>query len=203
MLLDIAALNKIEKFRFITYLPTFFDYEGEDSFVRGALELLVKNRLELTTDELRRTTFQEVAGRYCGLGDVLGLTSRIKLVDGSESDLFFIDFSCPLSDEYFLNVVRYLKSQQLSSGFVINSGNSYHFYSKNVFDYPIWANLLENARKSDLIGPKWPLFQLVRGYSVLRVSASDLKPEKPKVIAGLFSDDEIGQIQLPFDDNID
>ncbi len=112
----------------------------------------------------------------------LGITSLVKLADEKIRHIPMIDFRCPCSSENLRQIREALFRLEQKRGFVLESGQSYHYYGIDLMDVHRWVNFMEQCKEIEIIGEIWPTFQLDDGYATLRIAASSVKPYKPKVI---------------------
>jgi hypothetical protein len=133
------------------------------------------------------------AGKKAGLEEedlVLGLTSKVGLKragsGGDPAHLFFLDFGCPACEGNLEAVSSFV--EDLGAGFILESGQSYHYYLNGIFSAEQWQDLLgrvvaeDHLRSTKLIDHDWVGLQLKRGYSVLRITANEHKPRLPRIV---------------------
>ncbi len=116
-------------------------------------------------------------------GENFGLTSKAKLMDGRIKHIPMIDFKCSCSDQDFQRVVDTIFDLGERKGFILESGNSYHYWGTHLLKEEEWRKFMERCREQETIGDTWPSFQIEDGFSVLRISISSAKPQLPRVIA--------------------
>jgi hypothetical protein len=113
----------------------------------------------------------------------LGIKSIVELEDGSARHIPMIDFCCPCSPKNEQKIVRILSFLKQDKGFLLESGNSYHYYGIRLLTEAEWQVFMGQLRMINIVGRIWPSLQLRQNFSVLRVSISLVKPVLPKVIA--------------------
>jgi hypothetical protein len=128
----------------------------------------------------------------------LGISSLCTNESNELVHMKHIDFGieAPSGDNFkacYDKILEELESIKSSSGWLVNSGNSFHFHGNDVLTHDKWVNymliLLERAGNSDTtLDTNWPHLQLNRCYSILRVEQSSQK-QKPRII-GLVEDDQ-------------
>lgn len=111
-----------------------------------------------------------------------GITSRVELFNDQTRHIPMIDFLCPCSSKNLQKVVATLGNLGQKKGFIVESGNSYHFYGIPLLTQEEWQDLMVRCQKEDIIGADWPHYQLLDGFSALRLSTSTTKPIAPRVI---------------------
>lgn len=94
-----------------------------------------------------------------------------------------IDFECPINKENKVKILNLISELGQKDGFLLESGQSYHFYGAKLLEEMEWKKFNEKLAKNELIGQTWPKLQVEDGFSVLRITTSPLKPTMPKVIA--------------------
>lgn len=184
MISKIVRDNKIEHLNLVVYEPitNFANYPDLDP--ESGLQAKMDVHVNYLSDELERAA--KVAGRK---DDLVGITSEATVRgDSSPRHLFFIDFSslgCRPSDENLRRIVDFVEKLKLMPGFILDSGNSYHYYCNGLFDPKTWQEKLELIQGLDydeLVDQEWVKLQIRRGYSVLRISTNDEKPEMPRIV---------------------
>lgn len=113
----------------------------------------------------------------------LGLVSLVQLENKKRKHIPMVDFCCLCSEENLQKVVDTLYVLGEKEGFILESGNSYHYYGCRVFNQRRWRNFIQQCQKYDIIGNDWPFYQLKDGFSCLRIATSVAKPHLPRVIA--------------------
>ena len=118
----------------------------------------------------------------------LGLTSRVKLRNGEYRHIPQIDFACPQSSKHTGRVLECLRRfVKVRPGFLLASGRSYHYYGLSLLDQRQWEIFIGNCLlcnptdKKSVVDARWFAYSMRRGYSNLRITASDSKPE-PRVL---------------------
>jgi hypothetical protein len=119
-------------------------------------------------------------------GRILVVSSRARLSDGTYTHLPMIDFHCPVSKEN--QEMSALVAQLLhpSGGFLLNSGQSYHFYGKALIPEADFSSFLGRALLlSPIIDRSWVAHQLIEGACGLRISPKSGGGEVPRVVIEL------------------
>lgn len=124
----------------------------------------------------------------------LGLTSRVKMLDGEYRHIPQIDFECPISKKN-LNLIKKQFSQIIKTfpGYILESGKSYHYMGLRLLKEEEWkkfigkcllCNFCEENRIECMVDGRWFGHSLLRGDTNLRIFATKSSPE-PKVVTFL------------------
>ena len=133
--------------------------------------------------------------------EALGIISELK-ISYSFTEIYpyhipMMDFRCPKSLENLLHIKELLRTIGQEEGVILDSGRSYHYYGVNLMDEKEWLNFLANCFLSGLaderyIGHRLKELNLAdKRYidhrfkdrcSILRLSASPLRPKIPTVV---------------------
>jgi len=97
------------------------------------------------------------------------LTSLV-LIEGAEFHLDMIDFDCEKSDEGLADVRDILTFLRIKRGFIMDSGNSYHYLGFDFRSELEFLRLLERLPSYSRVGSSWSSYQKTKGFSVLRVT---------------------------------
>jgi hypothetical protein len=120
------------------------------------------------------------------VGRILVVSSRARLSDGTYAHLPMIDFHCPVSkanQEMSALVARLL---QPSGGYLLSSGQSYHFYGKALIPEEDFVRFLGRVLLlSPIIDRSWVAHQLIEGACGLRISPKSEDGEVPRVVVEL------------------
>lgn len=110
----------------------------------------------------------------------LSLNSEVTIENGGTKHFFMIDFHVRQSENNLVTISKLLKILQLK-GYILDSGESYHFISKNLYDLEIIIDLLAKALLfSPLIDRAWVAHQILERSCSLRVGTKHQK--KPFLI---------------------
>lgn len=181
------VINRIKELQFILYTTRerrrFIGMQDRDIFTYG--ENMPGRKFLLPVGEAIHSDWIETLELWYQKEEEenLGLTSRVKLANGRIMHIPMIDFRCPCSEQNFSKVVKTLSVLGESRGFLLKSGNSYHYYGIKLLDEKRWRKFMKRCQGESIIGHDWPLFQLQDGFSILRISTSSAKPHPPKIIA--------------------
>ncbi len=114
--------------------------------------------------------------KYCGI------ISPVMLASGKEAQMMLIDFSCDKSAEKEAEVTAFLKKNKFAPGYILDSGNSYHFYGRRVLESGSWRDFMAKCGRSRLVDSDWIRLHIDEDYSLLRISSGLSKPNRPRVI---------------------
>lgn len=102
---------------------------------------------------------------------MLALSSRVRLQNGEERHFAMLDFRCPSAPDMLHPVVHICKQIGLQSGFVIDSGNSYHVYGTELLTNQQLIRFLGTALLfAPIVDRPWVAHQLIEGACALRIS---------------------------------
>ncbi len=104
-----------------------------------------------------------------------------------------VDFSVPAVHGDQCEIFETLKKLGLQNGYLIDSGNSYHYQGRDLLGHKDWTGFMKSLKSHASVDPYWPDQMLFLEYSVLRLTAKDKtsKTKEPEVIA------EIGKMRKP------
>lgn len=116
------------------------------------------------------------------LGQVLVVSSRARLNDGTFLHLPMIDFRCPISNANQEMSARVAQLLNPLGGYLLKSGQSYHFYGKGLVPEAEFSSFLGRALLlSPIVDRAWVAHQLIEGTCGLRISARSEDGEVPRV----------------------
>jgi hypothetical protein len=116
-------------------------------------------------------------------GNIAVLSSRVKLHNGRTAHLPLMDFSLPPSPAND-KVVEQIIIRLGQHGYLLNSGNSYHFYGGLLLDDRGYRRFLGAALLfSPLVDHRWIAHQLVEGDSALRISGGKDGSALPRLVS--------------------
>ena len=184
VIIDLADSLEIDGFEFVIYVP------GADGY-----GVPPKLRLDYETERVRATELETLRREMVGsLSELeraeasytLGLSSVVS-AGGDQFHTPQIDFGFGVSDENLHRIYRYLEDIGQTEGYVIESGNSYHFQGVDILPYTFWTRYMDSL-DDNLVDGNWinsNLFE--RGFSVLRLTSAFGKPHVPKVVSRVYS----------------
>ena len=116
-------------------------------------------------------------------GNITVISSRVRLNNGSEAHLPLLDFSLPPSPANDATVGR-IVTRLGQRGYLLDSGNSYHFYGNALLSDSGYRRFLGAALLfSPLVDHRWVAHQLIEGASALRVSGGKNGSKLPRLVA--------------------
>jgi len=119
-----------------------------------------------------------------GAGDMLVLSSRVRLANGSDRHIPMLDFHCPASARGDELVVQTAKLIYPAGGYVLRSGQSYHFYGKSLLsETGLFRFLARALLLSPITDRAWIAHQLIEGACGLRVSGHPDGGTLPQLLA--------------------
>lgn len=151
-------------------------------------------RLTMSKHEFKRRSLSSIRKQICGDREyVIGVSSSVR-AGGEAFHLPQIDFSCDVDSSNEERIYDALNEMNMRSGYLLESGNSYHFHGMDLMPHEFWTRFmdrLENYATDErpLVDETWLDESAIdRGFSILRLSANVSKRVTPKVIAKV--DDE-------------
>jgi len=101
---------------------------------------------------------------------VLAVNSAVLMKNGEIKHILLLDFHIPISESNCKQVIKVLKCLGLNSGFVLESGESYHYVGKEIISYETLVNLLiKSLFFSPIIDRTWIAHQLIEKSCSLRI----------------------------------
>jgi hypothetical protein len=143
----------------------------------------------LTAESLTSRTLVQYAEKI-GDGNIAVISSRVKLHNGMEAHLPLLDFSLPPSSAND-KIVERIVVRLGQGGYLLNSGNSYHFYGDELLNDTGYRKFLGAALLfSPLVDHRWIAHQLVEGAGALRISAGKNGFGLPRLVAEIHETNE-------------
>jgi hypothetical protein len=174
-----SQLNDRVKKRFNRYnLKDLFDMSFSESIERDP-------EVKTIFPSYEETPTEPDIGISC-----LGISSAYANKNNELKHMKHIDFGILVpeiddADNYFDDILADLNTIKTGEGWLVHSGNSFHFHGKETINQAQWnkymQSLFDRAAINTIIDEQWPYLQLERGYSILRVEKSRIK-QKPKII---------------------
>jgi len=119
---------------------------------------------------------------------IFGLASKVILKDGSEAHIPMMDFYCErfeTKEEILPKIGEYMKPFH---GFILDSGNAYHFWGTQLMNKKEWQNFLDFCYGQGGTDRNWINISRLQDFCILRifeyvdsVVPEESKPE-PKVV---------------------
>lgn len=121
-----------------------------------------------------------------GLGELLGLISKVELCDGGSAHIPMMDFVCGPSAQNLTSITHLLSEMRKGIGFLLESGRSYHYYGAELLTDEEWRRFIGKCLLMfGYVDDRYIGHQLVDGHCVLRLSAGRLKCRVPAVVGQL------------------
>jgi len=123
-------------------------------------------------------------------GNIAVISSRVKLHNGMEAHLPLLDFSLPPSSAND-TIVERIVVRLSQGGYLLDSGNSYHFYGNRLLDDSGYRKFLGAALLfSPLVDHRWIAHQLVEGAGALRISSGKNGSGLPRLVGEIRGTNE-------------
>jgi len=106
------------------------------------------------------------------IGDnhILAVCSRVTGASGEEFHIPMLDFLCPCSESNRLSILRMLREIGESSGAIVESGRSYHYYGFRPLTRGDWVRFLARALMlAPFSDPRYIAHRLLDGQCRLRI----------------------------------
>jgi hypothetical protein len=178
-----------------SYATPFWDSVLVSCFGRGRAVLPVlqqalfhnlgQQHLEVEADQWEAGLWTEL---LAGLAPerMLVFSSRVRLHTGEEQHLPLLDFHCPASDQNKDLAALAAELIDTGGGFLLQSGDSYHFYGKQLLDGRALVRFLGQALLlAPVIDRAWIAHQLIEGACALRVSNKPSGSGEPVVVRAI------------------
>jgi hypothetical protein len=119
---------------------------------------------------------------------MLAVSSRVELFDGSQQHLPMLDFHCPASPETLRLSVAVARELGVGDGFMLESGDSFHFYGSSLIaDNDLMKFLGRALLYAPIIDRAWVAHQIIESTCALRISARSNSDGPPFVVARVTS----------------
>lgn len=172
----IVEENKIKEITFVFYEKCelidpigYKDIDPQDGILKYE-----KVQLHGFRGGLKKLRREAIRGDY-----LVGITSKVFIKGKMDipAHLFFLDFCTEIKDneDAYKEIEGLVATLEITPGFIIESGRSYHFYSSSVVSPEHREEILKRAVESWIVDADWVELQLRRGHSVLRVSQNSNK----------------------------
>lgn len=193
VLLEIVKSNpEIEKMTYVKYIPDEPESYGDESFeIPDIYELLP---LQLSEEKLHsldydiQCTSRKDPSYLMPVTKIFGLTSKVILKDGSEDHIPMMDFYCyhfEKKEEILPEIEKYMKPFH---GFILDSGNAYHFWGTQLMNKKEWQNFLDFCYGQKHTDRNWIDFSKLQDFCILRVfeyidpDEDECSKAEPKVV---------------------
>lgn len=116
-------------------------------------------------------------------GRIITVSSRVTSLDGSSTHIPMLDFRVPSSDNNLPTAVAVLRELKME-GWLLNSGQSYHFYGMSkLSDADLTGFLARALFFTPIVDYRWIAHQLIEGACALRLSPGSDLQRVPSVVA--------------------
>ena len=188
----VQANPSIQSLSLVTYHegPNWHEHpplgQGDDlpALLRGIRQDAGERILaRLSRDEASAGRLREFVA-HLGDGRLLGLISRVSLSDGASRHIPMMDFMCPISAANLQALMSLLKEVKQGTGWLLESGRSYHYYGAELLSEETWRIFLGKCLLMfGYVDDRYVGHQLVDGHCVLRLSAGRLRTSVPRLVA--------------------
>jgi hypothetical protein len=121
-----------------------------------------------------------------GPGRVRGICSRVRLASGDTRHLPMLDFRCAVTDDHTRAILGAVRILGETSGVLLNSGRSYHYYGFAPRDLEAWHRFETHAiLLAPLVDVRYIAHSLLEDLACLRLDSHPSHPFEPVVIAVL------------------
>lgn len=192
VLLEIVKSNpEIEKMTYVKYIPDEPEIYDEPRVMPDTYEL---SHLQLSEDKLRSLDYdiqclsKKDPNYLMPVTKIFGLTSKVILKDSSGAHIPMMDFYCErfeTKEEILPEIEEYMKPFH---GFILDSGNAYHFWGTQLMNKKEWQNFLDFCYDQKHTDRNWIDFSKLQDFCILRIFEhfdsyvpEESKPE-PKVV---------------------
>ncbi|MBI2405760.1 hypothetical protein HYV21_01800 [Candidatus Microgenomates bacterium] len=187
---------QIEKVSYVIYdASNIHDYENVDDLQwieRDSLTVEKLREVPLTPAKWRQDLWEvmkdfEDFGQYPHIW-ALGVGSLVQTLDGVQAHIPMLDFCCDKAPENLTHIIELTKPY---GGFILNSGNSYHFWGSTLLSQEEYRRFLDHFASreiflKDLVDGNYLDMSASLNFSVLRIFAyPPQKPQEPQVVAVL------------------
>jgi hypothetical protein len=179
-----------------TYGTPFWDSVLVSCFGRGRAALPVLQQAQF--HNLGRRRDLEVEADHWGAGlwtQLLGglapermlvFSSQVRLHTGEERHLPLLDLHCPVSEQNEELATSASELMDIGGGFLLQSGDSYHFYGRQLLDGRALVRFLGQALLfAPVIDRAWIAHQLIEGACALRISNKPRGSGEPVVVRAI------------------
>jgi hypothetical protein len=145
-------------------------------------EMLKHSNQNHASIPIKLENIQSVLSLFSGKSEAIGLVSPINEMGDKAKHIPMLDFKCEVSDRNSKIIETFLKKIN-QPGYLLNSGNSYHFYGKQLMNKEEWLKLNYQALLMvPYVDQRYIAHRLLSGFSVLRINKTENKPTVPFLI---------------------
>lgn len=119
--------------------------------------------------------------------------SKVLLEDGRHAHIQMMDFDLPKTEQNVNLVIERLKNVDVCSGWVLESGDSYHFYGPKLLSENEWVDFMGDCLLTSIVHSKKNIQQIAdsryighslkRGGNALRITTRSDKTFEPRVVS--------------------
>jgi hypothetical protein len=196
MLKFIAGRNQIKRLELVIYTQYPAD---SDASLEEALSSEIREKIII--DDRKIPYISRISRIERDRNEVVGISSKVIYGNNLEGHLKHLDMDL-ICEEDIDVVQEFLESMHPKGenyeGFLVFSGNGYHYHGADVLRPEAWVDWMKRASIPDkltdydvdtLVSPRWCEIQLEKGFSILRLTSSKLKPEGPKLLYSVFKNE--------------
>lgn len=172
-------ISKVNLWRYV-YKPIQFEEPGENPIWLNRDELFKEQRLKELIEELPQDA-------------QIGVFSKVLLESGEFAHIPMMDFNLNKTERGLSLVVERHKKAQVSSGWVLETGESFHYYGSQLLTEQGWIDFMGTCLLTSVVhsrqnieqvcDPRYVGHSLKRGGCVLRITTRAIKNFEPKVVA--------------------
>ena len=144
-------------------LSSFNQSCHSDSFLEAALH-------HNSIDNLKFIDTTEICELFQLKQQRIAVNSQVKMIDGSIRHLPMLDFHIPVSDNHIPIIYKVCKCLELPDGYILNSGESYHYIGITPIEWEtLYIILCKALLYSPIIDKAWISHQLIEKSCSLRI----------------------------------
>ncbi len=188
------CFSGIEKFMYIKYDPYHSSgcIDDDDSFIYSELD-----SYSISADKVNKKNLLSISDNFFKKEKILGIASKVTMKDGSEAHIPMMDFGCSIEEENLAKIEQIMIPYH---GFILESGNSYHFWGSQLMTKNKWQGFLDYCDKKNkdsqyffteeenLVEENYIAACRSRGTCILRIfnylnpNTGVLEKDEPKVV---------------------
>lgn len=164
----LAEIGEQNRGRIKDFCFCLVDYSHDEDKLSGLeVELFHRKNIE----EVYVKNDDKLTGRVKQLeAEGFFLNSRVRLFNEAEAHILLIDFSISVSAEHTKVVKDSLSHLEITHGYILDSGSSYHYIGSNIISDSDYKKILCYAYLlSPITDGRWIAHQLIEGSCNLRV----------------------------------
>jgi len=202
----LSNLDNIYEFSILSYTPTHpvskrisllndqvfhetYDYRFARNLSAADIEIISANMMNTDNNDdltkikwIKRTDLTDFL-RDLNANTTIGISSLCRLYDNKEVHIYMMDFACPKSDQNQNIIIKLLSHVEHKGGILVDSGNSYHYYSLDTISKTEWHNkMIQSILMQPFADSRYIAHRLQNDIGVLRINANASKNYKPRII---------------------